>query len=222
MPADMIIDGIKAGFGILVIVGWQCARMRIETESAQRAPEAKKFAIKLFRVRMLAENQMTQGRQMRMQCVEKPELRDLSRRNARLKLSFSSPSPTQHRGALIFQNLQQSLSQPDQSSAGAQLQTRGNEICVVDEVSGAVSQNPCDRELEEILALFGCQHKADVLSSQRDRFFILAGVIVCKIVRRSQVTRRNSPVRCKSAIRSTRYLSWHAKADGQIFGHWRK
>src|SRR6202008_2136584 len=78
VPKNMFLECSKARSGIGMIVGGQRSRIGIKAECAKRSSQPRHFAEQVLWMPMLRQQNVPQGREARIDRVQKPELRNLA------------------------------------------------------------------------------------------------------------------------------------------------
>src|SRR5208282_3986145 len=140
MRANMLIQRPETLLQIVVVVGRQALRMRIESERTQRARKPRHFDVELLRMPALRPAQVAQNGEALVDGVHKPETRNLIRGVSGAALSGSS-ARARKRSALFVEDVHERSRDVQQPFTRANLQARRNKTRVENKSSGAVAQN---------------------------------------------------------------------------------
>src|SRR5262249_7082621 len=114
----------------------------------------------------LGHEVMPQRRQRRVDRMQKPELRDLSRGEFSPAALFAARSSTREAFTFLSQNIEQSLKYREQLRARAQLQAWRNILRIVGEPPGAIANNARQWQMYAIACRLGIQAELNVLTSE--------------------------------------------------------
>jgi len=109
--------------------------------------------------------QVTERGEARMNRMGEPETRYVAGRVGR-EIRLGGPTLTHERVALRVEDLDHAPQPLHEPGAGADLQHRGDEVQVVDEMSRPVATNARQRERHEVVPELGVEEHAEVLAAQ--------------------------------------------------------
>src|ERR1700722_5182047 len=145
MGADMLIQWAETFLQIIVIVGRQRLRMRVQPKCTQGPGEPRHLQIELLRMAALGNTEVPQNGETLVDGMHKPETRDFFRRVSCAALRGSSTSPRKRR-TLFIEDIHQRSCDDQQSLTRADLQARRDETRIEDETPRAVAEHSRDRQ----------------------------------------------------------------------------
>src|ERR1700733_7888694 len=140
----------------------------------------------------LRKEEMAQGGQRRIDGVQQPEIRDLTRGEFGPR-SLRGAFLKRERGGLLFQNFDEPFENLHQAAAGGYLQARRDKRRVEDEMTRAIAHDAGNRQREGVGWEFRLQQQRDVLAAHRHRLFIAAGGFVVQVLHLAPVAGSVAP-----------------------------